>query len=254
MCGRIFCLFHDPQELFDAVVEAGCEAVLDPIFNYKGPKYNACPTQSVPVLDQSSTLVMLPWSFRINSLSIVNARCEGIYEKPTFRNIIDHERCIIISSGYYEWRESKSKGGKKEAFAFRPRDHKVCFMAALRHPGSGSVVLITREACSRISHIHTRMPLLLRTDSIKDWLNPSINFHQLESELVDKEDYSGERKGYKDSLIIDYEALAPYVNSIHNTGPECLKSLKEQKEESFKNGIGKFFPKKRKEPSETEQQ
>lgn len=252
MCGRIFCLFRDPQELYDAVVEAGCEAVLDPNFHYKGPNYNTCPTQNIPVLDSNLMLTMRPWSFRIGSLSVVNARCEGIDEKPTFRNIIDHERCIAISSGYYEWRESKSKTGKKEAFAFRPRDHKVCFMAALRHPGSGSVVLMTREACASISHIHTRMPVLLRTDSIKDWLNPAVIFRELEQELVDLEDYSGYRKGFKDSLAIDYETLAPYVNSINNKGPECLKSLKDHKEESFRNGIGKFFPKKRKDPTETE--
>ena len=250
MCGRIFCLFENSHDLLEAV-QCACEpanltVTADDYLNYKGPNYNVCPTQRIPVLNAESQLVLLPWGFHIGSLFVVNARSDEIYEKRTFKDIVDHERCVVISSGYYEWRESKSTS-KKEAFSFKPKDQKVCLMAALRHPSSGSVVLVTREATMKLSSIHTRMPVILRPESLKEWLDPTLSFRSLSKTLIDDENYSGYRKGFKKPLEIEATALAPHVNSIKNTGPECLQSLKAFKEESFNKGIGRFFSKKRKE-------
>jgi putative SOS response-associated peptidase YedK len=116
-------------------------------------------------------------------------------------------------------------------------------MAALKHPSSGTVILITREATKKLSTIHSRMPLVLRSEALTEWLDPTISFRSISHALIDQEEYSGSRIGFKGQLIIDAAALAPHVNSVKNTGPECLQTLKHYKEESFKNGIGRFFTK-----------
>ena len=247
MCGRFFCLFEDSKTLLEAA-QVACqtadfEVEIDEFFNYKGPNYNVCPTQRIPVLNADGKLSLLPWGFHVGPVFVVNARSDEIYEKKTFKDIIDHERCVVISSGYYEWHESKSTS-KKEAYSFRPRDQEICFLAALRHPSSGSVVLVTREASEKLKSIHSRMPLILRPESLKDWLDPTITFRSISKALIDEEDYTGKRKDHCGSLIIDAVALAPHVNSIKNAGPECLQTLKDYKDELFNNGIGRFFSKK----------
>ncbi len=245
MCGRIFCLFEDSKTLLEGVKNECTDLKIgtDGFLNYKGPNFNVCPTQRIPVLDAEYKLTLLPWGFHIGNLFVVNARSDEIYEKKTFKDIIDHERCIVVSTGYYEWHERKSSA-KKEAYSFRPIDQKVCFMAALRHPPSGAVVLITREATKKLSVIHSRMPLILRPESLKEWLDPTISFRSISKSLIEEEKYLGIRKGFASSLQIDTIALAPNVNSIKNTGPECLQSLIEYKESSFQSGIGRYFTKK----------
>ena len=39
---------------------------------------------------------------------MINARSETLIEKPSFKNIVHTQRCIIISNGFYEW-DSKTK-------------------------------------------------------------------------------------------------------------------------------------------------
>lgn len=253
MCGRIFCLFENAETLQEAV-RCACQSVdvdcldvkMDQYFNYKGPNYNVCPTQRVPVLNADAEITLLPWGFHIGSLFVINARSDEIYEKKTFKDIIDHERCVVISSGYYEWQESKT-ASKKTAYSFTPKDHEVCFIAALRHPASGAVVLVTRPATARLAKIHSRMPVILRPDSLKEWLDPAVALKAIAGDIIDEADYDGDSKDHSASLTIEAVALAPYVNSVKNTGPECLQTLKDYKEQSFKSGIGRYFAKKRKE-------
>ena len=41
-----------------------------------------------------------------------NARSETIYEKPSFRDAIKTQRCLVLSDGFFEW---KTLGKKKNA-------------------------------------------------------------------------------------------------------------------------------------------
>lgn len=244
MCGRLFCLFNNKYELIEAVNKD-----LDTKLNYDNfhysaaPKYNISPTSYLPVIIHLDRIESLHWGFKIIGLSqiIINARNEEVETKKSFKNLIDHERCIVICSGYYEW---NTNNGKKSPYSFRPKNKEICYIAALRHKETNSVVLMTREAVPSISHIHTRMPVLLRKDDIPHWLNNNEkSFYQLKPVIITDESYTGKRKGSNDFIEIEFTALANYVNNVKSTGPECLQSLKEYKEKSFAKGIGKFFPK-----------
>ena len=46
--------------------------------------------------------------FRVNTL---NARSETIFEKPSFKASITAKRCLIPSTGFFEWRDYKGKNG-----------------------------------------------------------------------------------------------------------------------------------------------
>lgn len=56
---------------------------------------------------------------------IINARSESIHEKPAFRQATRYHRCIIPSSGFFEWEE---KEGKKTPLYVRFKDGSpMCF-------------------------------------------------------------------------------------------------------------------------------
>lgn len=246
MCGRLFCLFKSKDEIIEEVNEDLNTKLISDNFQYSAapPKYNISPTSYLPVLINLDRIESLHWGFKILGLSqiIINARNEDVETKKSFKNLIDNERCIVICSGYYEWNTNKGKG-KKSPYSFRPKNKKICYLAALRHKETNSVVLMTREAVPTISHIHTRMPVLLRKDDIPKWLNNNLLFYDIKPSIIDDESYTGKRKGSTDFIEIESTALANNVNNVKVNGPECLQSLKEYKEKSFAKGIGKFFPK-----------
>jgi len=88
------------------------------------PRYNAAPTQLLPVITHStphgvSTFfwgTSPEWS-KNKSLSekIINIRAETIMEKPPLKKAMMKSRCLIPADGFYAWK----KVGKKTAIPYR---------------------------------------------------------------------------------------------------------------------------------------
>ncbi len=83
------------------------------------PRYNIAPAQIVPVVRDSASergVSQLKWGL-VPSWSkdaeignrMINARAETLREKPSFREAFSKRRCLIPTSGFYEWvRPAKS--------------------------------------------------------------------------------------------------------------------------------------------------
>ncbi|NDE70553.1 MAG: SOS response-associated peptidase [Actinobacteria bacterium] len=75
--------------------------------------HNVAPTALVHVLSQfesrrlveTMTWGLVPsWSKdKTRSASMINARSETLFEKPSFRNLVNKYRCVIPIQGFYEW-------------------------------------------------------------------------------------------------------------------------------------------------------
>lgn len=88
-------------------------------------RFNVKPTQDVVILAKTLLEPMLAcwWlvpSWHRGSLkdwkaTTFNARIEGAKDKPAFRSVWRHGRCLIPAAGYYEW-----TGERREAAAFYP--------------------------------------------------------------------------------------------------------------------------------------
>ena len=88
------------------------------------PRYNVAPTQTVPIVrpranGQERELAMVRWGlvpFWAKDLSIgsrmINARAEGIAEKPAFRAACKQRRCLVPADGFSEWRKSRAASGR----------------------------------------------------------------------------------------------------------------------------------------------
>ena len=121
---------------------------------------------------------------------MINARCETLVEKPSFRNLIARQRCVIPMQGFYEWSVTNSEGSKpiKHAHYVSRVDGEVMTVAGLwttwadpnqkqSDPTKSSVLktctIITTEANEALRPIHHRMPVILERDAVAQWLDPA---------------------------------------------------------------------------------
>ncbi|MGR5061942.1 SOS response-associated peptidase [Photobacterium sp. DNB22_13_2] len=113
---------------------------------------------------------------------LINAQVETAMEKPTWRNAMQHRRCIIPCSGWYEWRDEG--GTRKQKYLFNHSDGKPLYMAGLWFKASDrelpELVTLTTAANAICRPYHHRMPLLIETKSIRRWLeNEQITVQQI---------------------------------------------------------------------------
>ena len=72
------------------------------------------PSQRAAVIKGENEHLMadcMAWGFpRFDGKGLlINARAESAMERKTFRNSVQHRRCIIPAKGFYEWDKSKEK-------------------------------------------------------------------------------------------------------------------------------------------------
>ena len=182
MCGR-FTLFEA-----DAILSKDFGA---PISFDLQPRYNIAPTQQILAVRQSiggkgREAVFLRWGLiphwaKDPSIGnrMINARAETVGEKPAFRSAFRSRRCLVPSSGFYEWK--KEERGKQPYF-IRPKGRSSFAFAGLWEQWQGpegslveSCTLITTEANELISRLHDRMPVILPPSEYALWLDPGIS-------------------------------------------------------------------------------
>jgi putative SOS response-associated peptidase YedK len=160
----------------------GVELPFDP-----EPRYNIAPTQLVAAIrngtDGNPEGVRLRWGlvpFWAREPSIgnrmINARADTIAGKAAFRDAWRKRRCVILASGFYEWR--KQGGGKSPYFIAPPDGRPLAFAGLWEHwDGEGgpleTCTIITTDASRALADLHDRMPVVLPPDALRAWLNPS---------------------------------------------------------------------------------
>ncbi len=111
-----------------------------------------------------------------------NARSETITEKPSFRNAVKSNRCLVISRGFYEW---QTVGKEKFPYYVYLTDEKIFTFAGLfdvwTNHRTGEITktfsIITTRAnplMEKIHNIKKRMPVILEDEDEKKWLDISI--------------------------------------------------------------------------------
>lgn len=199
MCGR-YQLKLDPEAFkrfygFDYRDEFS-ETKIDPFKGFE--RYNIAPTTRVPVIrfepirereiirekaGGGRELVMARWGLipawakdpKIGN-SAINARAEGIADKPMFRSAYKSRRCIVPASGFYEWK--KLPNGKKQPYLIRRRDGAPMSLAGLweewKDRVTGEVItscaIITCGPNELMAELHDRMPVILDPADIDAWL------------------------------------------------------------------------------------
>lgn len=153
--------------------------------HYK-PKYNAAPTQLLPVITSGSSGISWfywgrPPHFAKNknlAEKIINLPSETLLDRPVLKKMLLQSRCIIPADGFYVWR----KVGKKTAIPYRVTEssHKAFSFAGLWEEfedEDGSMVhtfiMLTIKSNELILPLNEKMPVILDKQQEAVWLNPS---------------------------------------------------------------------------------
>jgi putative SOS response-associated peptidase YedK len=179
MCGR-FTFSATPEE-----IQAAFPAV--EIRGQHTPRYNIAPTQPVAVIPNAANLYLdyfiwglIPsWSKDPKmGAKMINARGETVAEKPAFRAALKRRRCLILTTGFYEWRK-ESDGSKTPMYIHLKSGLPFAFAGLweIWHSPQGdevySCTIITTEPNELIASIHNRMPVILDPNTYDLWLDPT---------------------------------------------------------------------------------
>lgn len=167
MCGR-YSLFDDQDnaEIRQIIAEVNRKYPDQPIRTGE-----IFPTNTVPVLTVDGSEIIpkpLVWGFPkyTGSGVIINARAETAEEKKTFRQNLFASRCIVPSTGFYEWDEHKKK------YLFRLPSEQTLYMAGIskEYDGIQRYVILTTAANDSMKNVHHRMPVILPRDKLHMWM------------------------------------------------------------------------------------
>ena len=191
------------------------------------PRYNAAPTQRLPVITNTDPkhLQLFRWGLipiwaKDPSIGnrMINARAETLLEKPSFRTPMRKRRCLVPSDGFYEWK--KTPDGKVPHH-IRLIDGAPFTMAGLweswkdpeGHP-LYSFTIITTDPNPLVEPLHNRMPAILPPHAREKWLD--MDFPAEEAQQLLGAYPEEEMEAYPVSTL---------VNSPRNDSPEILGSV-----------------------------
>jgi len=121
---------------------------------------------------------------------LIHARAETVAEKPSFKNAFRNRRCLIIATGFYEWKQER---GQKQSVYMTVPDGQPFAFAGLwetwarspdRKSPYTSCAILTTMASESFRDIHHRMPVILKSKFYGPWLDSrNQNVHELEKIL-----------------------------------------------------------------------
>lgn len=177
----------------------------------------------------NNTLDVMKGREKFNTL---NATAERLFESKLFKQPALQRRCLVLSSGFYEWRHEIPVGGKKD-FAYpyhiSVKHQAYFFMAGIYQPWvdieSGEMIdtfcIVTTKANDLMAQIHNkkkRMPTIFNEQQAADWLQPNLTpsqimdlaSYQIDSRLLEahtlKKDF---RSSPHPKEFFAYEGLSP---------------------------------------------
>ncbi|SDM37756.1 SOS response-associated peptidase [Bacillus sp. OK048] len=194
------------------------------------PNYNVAPSQSVLAIINNGHQnrmgflrwgLIPPWAKDMSiGYKLINARAETLSEKPSFRNAFQKKRCLIIADSFYEWKRIDSNN--KIPMRIKLKSNALFAMAGLwehwKSPEGKSIYscsVITTNPNELVQDIHDRMPVILKPEDEKYWLDPSIKDTSKLNHLL---------KPLEHDLMEVYE-VSPLVNSPKNNSIDLIQKI-----------------------------
>ena len=194
-------------------------------------RYNLAPTQEAPVVRVLSpggprTLSLLRWGlvpYWADDPAIgnrmINARSEGVAEKPAYKSSFKKKRCLIATDGFYEW---KKEGKAKQPYLIRRRDRQPFAFAGLwsswKNPEGTPLetfTILTTGPNETLRDLHDRMPVILDRDAFDLWLDPGVDDAARLQELLVP----------APAGLLETVRVSKTVNSPAHDAPDCIEPL-----------------------------
>jgi putative SOS response-associated peptidase YedK len=165
--------------------------------------------------------------------ALINARIETLTTRAAFKQAYQQRRCLVPADSFYEWQE---RAGKRQPFRVMLKSGEpFCFAGLwerwIRPPTSEqsdtdlpeappsqtveSFTIITTQASAVMAPLHDRMPVLIRPEHYRWWLE-----HKSGSDL------------FQSALNSPLEAplkiypVSNLVNSVKTDDPRCIEPVR----------------------------
>lgn len=163
----------------------------------------------IPVItnEETSTIRLLQWGLipswikdaqvaKEISLKTINARSESVFDKPAFRQAIEERRCLVLVSGFFEWREIN---GKKYPYYIWLKNRTSFALAGIwdtwKNYRTGNVErtfsVLTTQANRLLAQIHNvkrRMPVIISKEKEMLWLTRNLSRFEVAAVLKPYDD------------------------------------------------------------------
>jgi putative SOS response-associated peptidase YedK len=147
------------------------------------PRFNIAPSEEAPVIihETVNKAVTMRWGLipswakdmKIGN-RLINARGETIDKRPAFRVALKKRRCLVPTTGFYEW---KKQGDAKIPYYLHLKDDSIFAFAGLyehwKAPDGKNVqsyTIVTTLPNVVAGEIHNRMPVILRREEEATWI------------------------------------------------------------------------------------
>ena len=183
------------ESRFNAKFESGVD--FQPIYHASGFSF---PKWVVITTEKPNTIQMYQWGliphwiksledatrFRANTL---NAQSETVFKKPSFRFSIKEKRCLVISTGFYEWQDINKK---KYPYFIKLKNKTLFAMAGIYQNWTDSKTgnlfntfsILTTSANPLLEKIHNmkkRMPVIVSVDKENEWIDIELSSEKIKS-------------------------------------------------------------------------
>ncbi len=197
-------------------------------------RYNVCPGEEILAVVREGGAARLrllrwglvPWFAKDPAAGprSINARAEGVAERPAFRDAFRRRRCLVVADGFYEWRKV---GSAKAPYLVRLRAGRPFGLAALWDRWAAperalleTCTIVTCPANALVAPIHDRMPVIVPRAERRRWLDPTFADRAALSALL--RPYPAEE--------LEVYPVSRLVNSPRNDSPECVRRIDEPSE------------------------
>ena len=165
------------------------------------------PTDKAPILtlsDGQLSPAPISWGFPKWDRKgvIINARSETVLQKPMFSKPILTRRCVIPSTGFFEWAHDNApsqqmtlfdaqeipppRKDKKKKLLFTIPDEPMLYMAGMigtfadkDGTQTDAFCILTTEANASMLPFYDRMPVILSNKELEDWICSETFMHEV---------------------------------------------------------------------------
>jgi putative SOS response-associated peptidase YedK len=139
---------------------------------------------------------------------MANVRSDTALEKSTFRSAMQKRRCLIPADVFYEWQEVPGQKRRKP-YAVAMLEGEPFALGGLweawRAKADGewliTCAILTTEPNELLAPIHDRMPVIVRAEDYRAWMDPSTPTKEV-TRLV--ESYSAEEmRAWEIGLLVN---------------------------------------------------
>ena len=122
----------------------------------------------------------------------LNAIGEEVLTKPTYKEAAKNRRCLVLASGFFEWRHFTPPGGKDTAYPYyiTVKGQEYFYLAGIYNPWvdeqTGEMVdsfsILTTAANSLMAQVHNkkkRMPVILPDEEASEWIKADLSVERI---------------------------------------------------------------------------